>query len=220
MGLKITIRFWWIISGTNSFHRHRCVYLINCRKIRCRRLCSTFDTSIASRCQNTIFSCLFVFQVRDHHDFNKSILVLRTCERHRLIHTHPDCWNVIWPSIVNVVTALVYISSMNNKKECADNTSGTLETDTNPTMHYTNNPQSNLLTEMRTRAHFITKWCSVGYGRCALWNLRIKSIVRDFEPLACLCQNIEVSNNNYVYRQSQVRKPTGSGVEWVECSRS
>ena len=25
-------------------------------------------------------------------------------------------------------------------------------------------------------------------------------------------------NNKHVYRQSQVRKPTGSGVDWVECS--
>ena len=35
--------------------------------------------------------------------------------------------------------------------------------------------------------------------------------------IACLCQSIEV-NNKYVYRQSQVRKPTGSGVKWAECS--
>ena len=35
--------------------------------------------------------------------------------------------------------------------------------------------------------------------------------------MACLCQNIE-TNNKHVYRQSQVRKPNGSGVEWAECS--
>ena len=34
----------------------------------------------------------------------------------------------------------------------------------------------------------------------------------------CLCQSIESNNNKYVYRQSQVLKPTESGVEWAECS--
>ena len=34
---------------------------------------------------------------------------------------------------------------------------------------------------------------------------------------ACLCQSIEI-NNKHVYRRSQVRKPTGSGVEWAGCS--
>ena len=29
---------------------------------------------------------------------------------------------------------------------------------------------------------------------------------------------ILASNNQHVYRQSQVRKPTGRGVEWAECS--
>ena len=32
-----------------------------------------------------------------------------------------------------------------------------------------------------------------------------------------LCLSIEI-NNKHVNRQSQVRKPTGSGVEWAECS--
>ena len=36
--------------------------------------------------------------------------------------------------------------------------------------------------------------------------------------IACLCQSIEINNNKYVYRQSQVRKSTGSGVKWAECS--
>ena len=31
---------------------------------------------------------------------------------------------------------------------------------------------------------------------------------------ACMC--IEINNNKHVYRQSQVRKPTGSEVEWAE----
>ena len=34
--------------------------------------------------------------------------------------------------------------------------------------------------------------------------------------IACLC--IEINNNKYVYRQSQVRKSTDSGVKWAECS--
>ena len=36
--------------------------------------------------------------------------------------------------------------------------------------------------------------------------------------IACLCQSIEINNNKHVYRQSQVRKPNGSGLEWAECS--
>ena len=35
--------------------------------------------------------------------------------------------------------------------------------------------------------------------------------------ITCLCQSIQINNNKYVYRQSQVRKPTGSEVEWAEC---
>ena len=34
--------------------------------------------------------------------------------------------------------------------------------------------------------------------------------------IACLCQSIEINNNKYVYRQSQVRMPNGSGVRWAE----
>ena len=36
--------------------------------------------------------------------------------------------------------------------------------------------------------------------------------------IACLCQSIEIKNNTHVYRQSQMRKPTGSGVQWAERS--
>ena len=36
--------------------------------------------------------------------------------------------------------------------------------------------------------------------------------------IACLCQSIEINNNKYVYRQSQMRKSTDSGVKWAECS--
>ena len=38
------------------------------------------------------------------------------------------------------------------------------------------------------------------------------------KKIACLSQSIEIINNKYVYRQSQVRKPTGSEVKWAECS--
>ena len=36
--------------------------------------------------------------------------------------------------------------------------------------------------------------------------------------IACPCQSIEINNSTHVYRQSQMRKPSGSGVEWAECS--
>ena len=36
--------------------------------------------------------------------------------------------------------------------------------------------------------------------------------------IACRCQSIEISNDKHVYRQNQVRIPTGSGVKWPECS--
>ena len=36
--------------------------------------------------------------------------------------------------------------------------------------------------------------------------------------IACLCQSIDINNNKHVYRQSQERKPTASGVEWAACS--
>ena len=39
-----------------------------------------------------------------------------------------------------------------------------------------------------------------------------------YSKTACLCQSNEINNNKHVYRQSQVRKPNGSGVEWAECS--
>ena len=35
--------------------------------------------------------------------------------------------------------------------------------------------------------------------------------------IACLCQSIEINNSKYVYRQSQVWMPNGSGVRWAEC---
>ena len=35
--------------------------------------------------------------------------------------------------------------------------------------------------------------------------------------VACLCQSNEINNHKHVYRQSRVRKPTGSEVEWADC---
>ena len=35
--------------------------------------------------------------------------------------------------------------------------------------------------------------------------------------ITCLCQSIEINNNKYVYRQSQVWTPNGSGIRWAEC---
>ena len=35
--------------------------------------------------------------------------------------------------------------------------------------------------------------------------------------IACLCLSIAINNNKHVYRQRQVRKPSGSGVKWAEC---
>ena len=36
--------------------------------------------------------------------------------------------------------------------------------------------------------------------------------------VACLCQSIGINNNKHVYRQSQVRKPNCSGVDWADYS--
>ena len=36
--------------------------------------------------------------------------------------------------------------------------------------------------------------------------------------LVSFCQSIDINNNKYVYRQSQVRKSTDSGVKLAECS--
>ena len=46
---------------------------------------------------------------------------------------------------------------------------------------------------------------------------RGRQLVSFDSNIACLCQIIEINNNKYVYRQSQVRMPNGSGVGWVEC---
>ena len=70
--------------------------------------------------------------------------------------------------------------------------------------------------------------CQRAFSLLAIWCLRprvqiLHSAVEDnLSPfdlnIACLCQSIEINNNKHVYRQSQVRKPTGYGVKWAECS--
>ena len=37
------------------------------------------------------------------------------------------------------------------------------------------------------------------------------------KKIACLCQSIKINNNKHMYHQSQMWKPTSSGVEWAEC---
>ena len=62
------------------------------------------------------------------------------------------------------------------------------------------------------------------YRSCLLslyWGNRVPRLQDNLSPfdsnIACLCQSIEINNNKHVYRQSKVRKPTGSEVEWAEC---
>ena len=47
---------------------------------------------------------------------------------------------------------------------------------------------------------------------------RGRQLVSCDSKISCLSQSIEINNYKHLYRQSQVRKPTGSGVEWAECS--
>ena len=47
---------------------------------------------------------------------------------------------------------------------------------------------------------------------------RERQLVSFWFEYRLLCPSIEINNNKHVYRQSQVRKPTGSGVEWAEYS--
>ena len=36
--------------------------------------------------------------------------------------------------------------------------------------------------------------------------------------ITCLCQRIKINDSKQLYRQNQVRKPTGGEVKWAECS--
>ena len=67
----------------------------------------------------------------------------------------------------------------------------------------------------------------IAFSLLVIWCLRpwvriLHSADGDLSPfdsnIACLCQSVEINNNKHVYCQSQVRKPTGSGVEWDEYS--
>ena len=70
--------------------------------------------------------------------------------------------------------------------------------------------------------------CQRAFSLLAIWCLRPRvQILHSAEEhnlspfdsnIACLCQSIEINNNKYVYRQSQVRRLTDSGVKWAECS--
>ena len=79
-------------------------------------------------------------------------------------------------------------------------------------------------------------WSSVAQSVCqrefsllAIWclGLQVQSLYsaeeHNLSPfnlnIACLCQSIEINNNKHVYRQSQMRKSTDSGVKWAECSQ-
>ena len=70
--------------------------------------------------------------------------------------------------------------------------------------------------------------CQWAFSLLAIWCLRLwwvrilpsaeEDSLSPFDSkTACLCQSIEINNNKYVYRQSQVRMPNGSGVRWAEC---
>ena len=70
--------------------------------------------------------------------------------------------------------------------------------------------------------------CQRAFSLLAIWCLRSRvQILHSAEEhnlspfdlnIAYLCQSIEINNNKYVCRQSQVRKSTDSGVKWAECS--
>ena len=65
-----------------------------------------------------------------------------------------------------------------------------------------------------TNANSGVKWKTVRCGNIYLYTFPWGSA---YLKIACLCQSIEINNNIYVYRQSQVRMPNGSGVRWAEC---
>ena len=52
---------------------------------------------------------------------------------------------------------------------------------------------------------------------CMYVCMYVRTYVRTYVRMYCLCQSIQINNNKYVYRQSQVRMPNGSGVRWAEC---
>ena len=65
--------------------------------------------------------------------------------------------------------------------------------------------------------NFYTAWC-LG-PRVQILHSAEEHNLSPFDlNIACLCQSIEINNNKYVNRQSQVQKSTDSGVKWAECS--
>ena len=70
--------------------------------------------------------------------------------------------------------------------------------------------------------------CQRAFSLLAIWCLRPRVQIlhsaeeHNLSPFylynSYLCQSIEINNNKYVYRHSQVRKSTDSGVKWAECS--
>ena len=68
--------------------------------------------------------------------------------------------------------------------------------------------------------------CQQAYSLLSIWCLkpwfRILLSADNWSPfdsnIAWLCHSIKIYNNKHVYRQSQVRKQIGSGVERAECS--
>ena len=64
----------------------------------------------------------------------------------------------------------------------------------------------------------LTIWCLRPWVRILLLAEEDNVSPFDLKIIPCLCQSIEINNNKHVYHQSQVRKPTGSGVKWTECS--
>ena len=96
------------------------------------------------------------------------------------------------------------------------------------------------ISDLRTKRRIISEFkflawssiaqsvCQRAFSRLEIWCLgpRVQILhsaeEHNLSPfdlnIACLCQSIEINNNKYVYRQSQVRKSTDNGVKWAECS--
>ena len=75
---------------------------------------------------------------------------------------------------------------------------------------------------------FSTFFCQQAFSLLAIWCLgpRVQIMYsaeeHNLSPfdlnIACLCKSIDINNNKYVYRQSQVRKSIESWTKWAECS--
>ena len=76
---------------------------------------------------------------------------------------------------------------------------------------------SNYDTNLVHKLHIDSNWCLRPLVRI-LHSSEEANLSPSDSKIACLCQSTEINNNKHVYHQSQVRKSTGSGVEWAECS--